>query len=97
MKEAVSQGKDLTDLQEIFQAAIDGRGEMLIVHQNFVQPVLMKDDRTFDLVDDVTKPDVIDDITSNIAWEVISKKGSVIFTTQEEIKELGEIVLKTRF
>ncbi|MFN4145077.1 MAG: hypothetical protein ACK4GN_04570 [Runella sp.] len=97
MKEAVAQGKVLTDLQEIYQAAIDGRGDLLIVHQDFAQPVLMKDERTFDLIEDATTPGAIDDITSNIAWEVISKKGRVFFTAQDEIKDLGQIVLKTRY
>ncbi len=97
MKEAVSKGNVLTDLQEIYQAAIDGRGELLIVHQDFSQPVVMKDERTFSLIDDTTIENAIDDITSNIAWEVLSKKGAVLFTSQEEIKDLGKIVLKTRY
>ncbi|MGZ5253203.1 MAG: baeRF3 domain-containing protein [Flavitalea sp.] len=97
VKEAVGQGKVLTDLNEIYEASIDGRGELLIVHQDFKQPVIMKDERTFDLTDDGTAPNAIDDITSNIAWEVLSKKGKVFFTSNEEIKDLGEIVLKTRY
>lgn len=97
MKEAVGQGNVLTDLQEIYQAAIDGNGDLLIVHENYSQPVQMTTDRNFDLVTDENKPGVIDDITSDIAWEVISKKGRVVFTKQDEIKELGKIVLKTRY
>lgn len=97
MQEAVAQGRVLTDLQEIYQASIDGRGELLIVHEDFSQAVVMKDERTFDLVDDPTIPNAIDDITSTIAWEVISKKGRAIFTSQDEIKDLGKIVLKTRY
>ncbi len=97
MQEAVANGKVLTDLQEIYQAAIDGRGELLIVHQDFSQAVLMKDERTFSLIEDVTTENAIDDITSNIAWEVLSKKGTVHFTSQDEIEDLGKIVLKTRY
>lgn len=97
MKEAVAQGKVFTDLQEIYQAAIDGRGELLIIHKDFTQSVVMKDDRTFNLVDDRTTPNAIDDITSIIAWEVISKNGRAFFTSQDEIKDLGKIVLKTRY
>lgn len=97
MKEAISQGKVLTDLQEIYLAAIDGRGDLLIIHQDFAQPVKMTDERTFEMVDEAGQPDVIEDIASNIAWEVLSKKGRVIFTGQDEIKDLGEIVLKTRY
>jgi len=97
INEAVSQGVVLTDLQEIFQASIDGRGDLLVVHQDFSQPVIMTSDRTFELTNDKTKQDAIDDITNKIAWEVLSKKGRVFFTSQEEIKDLGVIVLKTRY
>ena len=97
MKEAVSQGNVLTDLQEIFQASVEGKGDLLIVHNDFSQPVKMTGERSFDIVNDVSAPEVIDDISSNIAWEVLSKKGRVVFTTQDEIKELGDIVLKTRY
>jgi len=97
IKEAVGQDAVLTDLQEIFQASIDGRGDLLIVHQDFSQPVLMTGERTFKLTDDKTEDDAIDDITSNIAWSVLSKSGRVFFTGQDEIKELGNIVLKTRY
>jgi hypothetical protein len=97
IKEAVGHGTVLTDLQEIYQASIDGRGDLLVVHQDFAQPVLLTSDRTFELVTDTNIPNAIDDITSNIAWEVLSKKGRVVFTIQDEIKELGQIVLKTRY
>ncbi len=97
MKTAVAHGSVLTDLQEIYQAAIDGRGDLLIVHQDFGQPVMMTSDRTFDIVTDNTEHEVIDDITSKIAWEVLSKKGRVVFTAQDELDDLGQIVLKTRY
>lgn len=98
VKAAVSGGNVLTDLQEIYQAAIDGRGDLLLVHHDFVQPVLMNGDRSFELIDNPETPGAIDDITSNIAWEVIAKKGRTVFTSQDEIKELGsKIALKTRY
>lgn len=97
MKEAVGAGTVLTDLQEIFQAAKEGRGDLLMVHENFTQPVLMKTDTTFELAPNTSLPDVVEDITSTIAWEVLSKNGRVYFTQQDEIKELGKIVLKTRY
>lgn len=97
IKEAVSQGTVLTDLQEIYQAAIDGRGDLLIVHQDYEQSVRMIDERTFEYEDNSKEPGVIDDIVSIIAWDVFSKKGRVYFTHQEELLELGKIVLKTRY
>ncbi|MBK7438840.1 MAG: hypothetical protein IPI77_19330 [Saprospiraceae bacterium] len=46
--------------------------------QDFAQPVHMTSDRSFELVGDTSAKEVIDDITSYIAWEV-SKKGKSIF------------------
>ena len=97
VNKAISQGNVLTDLHEIYRAALDGRGDLLVVHQNYKQPVMINNKGGFDLIDDASTPGAVDDITSKIAWEVISKKGRVIFTEQEEIKDLGKIVLKTRY
>jgi len=94
---AVGLGNVLTDIGDIYRAVKEGRGDLLITHDGFKQAVKMTGDLSFDLVDDVTQPDVIDDISSEIAWEVISKKGRAIFTDQEEIKSIGDIALKTRY
>jgi len=97
IKEAVGIGKVITDLNEIFRAAKDGRGDLLMVHNDFRQAVRMTGKYSFDLVDDVTYINVIDDISSEIAWEVISKNGRVLFTEDNDLKELGNIVLKVRY
>ncbi len=97
VKGAISQSKVLTDLQEIYRAAKEGRGELLIIHQDYSQAVQMTDSGTFELVSKAEGNGSIDDIGSMIAWEVISRKGRAIYTEQEELKELGEIVLKIRY
>jgi hypothetical protein len=97
MQEAVGKGLVITELSEIYRAAKDGRGDLLIVNDNFHQAVRVTDEFSLDLVNDVTLPGVNDDITSDIAWEVISKKGRAMFTTQEELKTMGDIVLKVRY
>lgn len=97
MHEAAGQGLVITDLPEIFLAVKAGRGDLLIVHDDYRQAVKMSGQYSFSLVDDVTLPGVIDDITSDIAWEVISKKGRAIFTSQEEFKTFGKIALKVRY
>jgi len=97
MQEAVNKGNVITELSEIYQAAKEGRGDLLIVNDNFHQAVRVTGQFSLDLVTDVTLPGVIDDITSDIAWDVISKKGRAIFTTQDELKSLGDIALKVRY
>ena len=97
MLEAVGSGMVITELSEIYRAAKEGRGDLLIVNDDFHQAVRVTDEFALDLVTDVTLPDVIDDISSEIAWEVISKKGRAIFTTLDELKVLGDIALKVRY
>jgi len=97
MLEAQGHGKVITNLLDIFIAVKGGNGDLLITHDNYHQAVKMNGQYSFDLASDVTLPGVIDDITSDIAWEVISKKGRAIFTDQEEFKSLGNIALKVRY
>jgi hypothetical protein len=97
MYEAVGKGNVITELSEIYRAAKEGRGDLLIVNDDFHQAVRVTGEFSLDLVTDVTLPGVIDDITSEIAWNVISMKGRAIFTTQDELKSLGEIALKVRY
>jgi len=97
MQEAVGQGNVITDLSDIFRAVKEGRGDLLIMQADYQQAVKMTGENSFDYVDDATQPDVIDDITSEIAWEVISKKGRAIFLSGDEANALGDIALKVRY
>lgn len=97
VKNAISQGMVITDLQDIYRAAIDGRADLLVVDQKFEQPVLMQDERAFDLIEDRTTLNAVDDIISTISWEVLSKNGRVVFTEKDELANLGQIALKTRY
>ncbi|HUM45405.1 MAG TPA: hypothetical protein PLD84_00660 [Chitinophagales bacterium] len=97
MQEAVGKGKVITDLSDIFRAVKEGRGDLLITQDGFHQAVKMTGEFTFDLVDDVTQANAIDDITSEIAREIISKKGRAIFTNQDELESFGNIALKVRY
>lgn len=97
MRKAVSQSKVHTDLQDIYRAAKEGRGDLLIISETYAQPVKFNGEFSFELSEDTAQPDVVDDITSDIAWEVISKKGRVVFIREDVMKEFGNIALKIRF
>ena len=97
MLEAKGHGKVITDLHDIFVAVNEGRGDLLITHDDYHQAVKMNGQYSFDLATDVTLPGVIDDITSDIAWEVISKKGRAIFTNSDDFKSFANIALKVRY
>jgi len=96
LKEAVGKGQVSSDLQEVFRAAKEGRGDVLFVQNNFSQAVVLQGNDSFKLVDDATEPDAIDDIISTIAWEVFSKKGSIVFT-DKGLEDFGGVALKLRY
>ncbi|PVX49851.1 hypothetical protein C7377_1489 [Balneicella halophila] len=97
-EEVVSQGRVLTDLQEIYKASIDGLGQILIVSQDYKQSVVFKDERNFEIAENVSdQQNTTDDIVSKIAWEVWSKDGEVIFTDKEKLNDFGDILLIKRF
>jgi hypothetical protein len=97
MQEAVGQGKSINNLSDIFQAAKEGRGDLLITHNDYHQAVKMTGEFTFETAKDITQSGVIDDIISEIAWDVIQKDGRAIFVNQEDIQSLGNISLKIRY
>ncbi len=97
MQEAVGKGNVITDLSDIYRAVKEGRGDLLILQDAFHQPVKMTGEYTFDLVDDIMQPDVIDDITDRIAWDVVAKNGRSIFTNKDESPSSENISLKVRY
>ncbi len=97
MKEAAAQSRILTDVSEIYRAALEGRGELLVVNSGFSQPARITGDNGIELVTDPEAPGVVDDIVSTIAWKVLSAKGRTLFTTMEALNDLGQMVLKVRY
>lgn len=95
--EAVSKGRVHTDLQEIYQAIQEGRGELLILDEAYSQAVEWTGETTFTFASDVSEVDVLDDISSLLALQVITKKGRVIYMNETELGDFGPIVLKTRW
>jgi hypothetical protein len=97
MQAAVGQGKVITDLGEIFRAVQEGRGDLLIAHDSFEQPARIMENNQIELLNNTNENGAIEDITSDIAWSVIAKKGRAIFTSQDDIKKIGSIALKVRY
>lgn len=93
---AISAGKVVTDIQEIWRAAHEGRGDTLLVRNELSIPAgIFK--TNIEVNEDRTTPGVTDDIVSDIAWQVLSKNGKVYFTDQPQLEQLGEIALKVRY
>lgn len=69
----------------------------MIIQENYKQAVKFTGEYTFDLVDDNSLSGVVDDITSDIALDLINSKGSVVFINNEIEMKYGKIALKLRY
>lgn len=97
VQQAVGQSRVITDLNDIYRATMEGRADLLLIHEDYVQPVQMTGETDFTVVDDPAVPGVVDDIVSDIAWNVMLRKGRVVFTKQEGLQNFGKIALKVRY
>lgn len=97
LKQSISQGKVVTDLADIYRAAKEGRGELMIVSNGHTQPARITGDTTFDAVIDAKEPGVVEDIIGLTAWEVVARKGRAVFVDNGQLGELGPVALKVRF
>jgi hypothetical protein len=97
MREAIAQANVITDITEIYRAAKEGRGDLLLIRTNFRQAAKIKDEFTIERAKGEVGQDVIDDITSDLAWEVYSKKGRVVFLNDDEVDSVAEIAMKLRY
>jgi hypothetical protein len=97
VEEAVKEGKVITDIREIARASFEGRGELLIANHSFKQSAKYRGEGEIELLDNSNAIDTIEDVTGDIAWAVLSKKGRVFFTPDEEGSALGPLALKVRY
>lgn len=97
VRAAVSQARVTTDPGQIFNAAQDGRGELLVVSDSYAQAARRVSDREIELLDNPSQEDTIEDVISPIAWHVASKGGRVVFVENDEIGDLGGVALKLRY
>lgn len=98
LQQAVSDGLVLTDPTEIYKAAVEGRGELLLTHENFQKRALFNDGvlHLFD-TDAADVPADAFDFASTAAWEVMSKNGKAMFTNHDDLLEFGDMALKVRY
>lgn len=95
---AIGAKKFASSIGQIWQAANEGRGELLLVEQGYYQAARVSVDGTsLTLVDDPTPPDVLDDAVDEIIEMVISKGGRVRFVDDGALEAHERIVLTTRY
>lgn len=95
---AVKEGKLLTDLNDIWKALKEGRGDSVFVRKGYFQParITEKGIITADKFD-LEEKDVIDDLVDEMVEMTLQYGGDAFFLEPELMDEFGGLALITRY
>jgi hypothetical protein len=95
---AVGARKFASTVGEAWRYAHEGRGELLLLEEDYHAPAKLSDDGMNILVsDNPTDLDVMDDAADVVVEEVLRKGGRVVFVPPGSLKEHGQIALILRY
>ncbi len=98
LKKGVSDGKILSDLNEIWKAIQHGKGKTLFVKRGYFQAVVMKDNHiTLTDKKNIDQINFKDDIVDEMIEQTMSLGGDIIFMEGDELKEFNNLALLTRY
>jgi hypothetical protein len=95
---AIGARKFASTVGEAWRYAHHGRGELLLLEENYHQPAKLSEDGMNILVsDNPTDLDVMDDAADVIVEEVLQKGGRVVFVPDGSLKDHGQVALILRY
>jgi hypothetical protein len=98
LENAVGAQKVASTAGEVWRFASEGRGQLLLVEEDFHFPGRLDESGLHLLpADDPTAPDVIADAVDEIIETVLSKGGRVIFTENSQLAKFQRIALILRY
>lgn len=98
LDKAIGEQKVASSVGEVWRFALEGRGNLLLVEEDFHYPATV-DESGFRLspADDPTAPGVIDDAVDEIIETVLSKQGQVVFVENDRLADHQRIALTLRY
>lgn len=98
LENAISSGKVVTDINEIWRAAQGGRGATIFVEEGFFQAVRDEGDKLVPIeLEDISSKEDIDDIVDEMIEHVLKFGGDVVFIEKGGLKEFNQVALVTRY
>ncbi|HHS50835.1 MAG TPA: hypothetical protein ENN07_06940 [candidate division Zixibacteria bacterium] len=95
---AIGERKYVSTIGEIWRAAHEGRGRILLVEEGFHYPARVDESGlNITAAEDSTAPDVIDDAVDEIIEEILDKGGRVVFMNDGELEAFGRMALILRY
>jgi hypothetical protein len=98
LDKAVSQQKYVSTVGEVWRLTTEGRGQLLVVEQDFHYPARLDETgRHLLAAEDLTAPDVMDDAVDEIIEMTLSKQGRVVFVENGQLQAHQRIALVLRY
>lgn len=98
LEKALGTGNYLADLNEIWNATLEGRGKTIFVEEGYYQPV-REDDGVFTPIayEEISSKNDIDDIVDDMIENNLKNGGDVVFLKEGSLKDFQKIALITRY
>ncbi|MCW5876225.1 MAG: hypothetical protein KIS85_05010 [Anaerolineales bacterium] len=98
LEKAVGERRVTSTIGEVWRKAVDGRGHILVVEEDFHYPaVLDESGRHLKAADDPQAPGVIDDAVDDVIEEVLRNQGRVVFVDNGTLDVHQRIALILRY
>ncbi|MFO7584229.1 MAG: hypothetical protein R6W69_05825 [Anaerolineales bacterium] len=98
LDKAIGERKFASTVGEVWRAAHEGRGRLLLVEEDYHYPARVdKSGAHLTPAEDVTAPDVLDDAVDEIISAVLEKQGKVVFVENGQLKDHQRIALILRY
>jgi hypothetical protein len=97
LERAVSERKFVSTVGEVWRKAHEGRGDLLLVEEDFHFPGQLDENGVLVRAEDPSAPGVMDDAVDEIVESVLNKQGRVVFVENGKLEEHRRIAMVLRF
>lgn len=97
LERAVSERKFVSTIGEVWRLANEGRGDLLLVEEDFHYPGRLDGNGVLVRADDPSAPGIMDDAVDEIIEIVLNKQGRVVFVENGKLEEHRCIAMVLRF
>lgn len=88
----------VTGIEEVWNLAIQGRGQILVVEEDYQQPaVINPSDNSIILKNFHDEPGITDDLVDEIAEKVVASGGRAVFLDKGSLEKYGRIALILKY
>lgn len=97
LERAVGERKFVSAIGEVWRMAQEGRGDLLLVEEDFHYPGKLDENGGLVRAEDPSAPEVMEDAVDDIIETVLNKQGRVVFVENGKLDDHRQIAMTLRF